>query len=116
MVGVLLGPQTAFLASPWAISALSLSVAAITMQLSSVEKISKDSFEKRVKLISREQLHTFMHQKLEKHLRAFHRHIFSDMLAIEIQNMSICVDSMTKNETKTNTKQNDSKNVLSDIL
>lgn len=76
LVGVLLGPQTAFLASPWAISALSLSVAAITMQLSSVEEISKDSFEKRVKLISREQLHTFMHQKLEKHLRAFHRHIF----------------------------------------
>lgn len=95
---------------------LFLGVAAITLQFSSVEEISRNSFEKRVKLISREKLHTLMHQNLEKHLRAFHRHIFSDVLAIAIQNMSKCVDLMTKNETKTNTKQNDFKHLLSEIL
>lgn len=117
LLSFLFGSQAMFLMSPfWAVSALSLGVAAFTIQLKSVEAISKDSFEKRVKSISAEKLHTLLHQKLEKNLREVHRHIFSDVLATAIQNMSNCVDLMSKNETKMDTKQNDSKSLLSEIL
>lgn len=116
-LSLLFGPQAPFLMSPfWAVSALSLGVAAIAIQFNSVEAISRDSFEKRVKSISGEKLHILLHHKLERKLREFHRQIFSDVLATAIQSMSNCVDLMSKNVAKMDTKQNDSKSLLAKIL
>lgn len=112
---LLFSPQEPFIMSPfWAFSAMSLGVAAIAIQFNSVEAISRDSFEKRVKSISGEKLHILLHHKLERKLREFHRHIFSDVLATAIQSMSN--DLMSKNVTKKDTKQNDSNSLLSKIL
>lgn len=88
----------------------------ITRQVMEVEEIIQDSFKNRVKSMNKEKLQMLLHNKFEKGLREFHRHIFTILLPNAIRNMSYSVDLLKKNQIRMEEKQNHFKRLLTEMV
>lgn len=108
-----IGPQAVILILTFlGLFTLSLGVVQIGKQFRKVEEIIEESFEKRIKSMHRQKLHDLLQKKLEKGLREFHKHIFTEALPDAIKNMSYCVDIMNQNKSEMEGKQNKVRDLL----
>lgn len=112
-----LGPGAVFFFSLSSVLyTLSVGALMITRQGIKVEKIIQDSFKIRVKSMNKEKLQTLLHNKFEKGLREFHRHIFTILLPSAIRDMSFSVDLLKKNQIRMKKKENHFKRLLTEMV
>lgn len=106
----------ALISTFWFVSTLSLGALMITKLIFNVEEVIKESFQSRVKTMTKEKLLELLHKKLDKGLRKFHRHIFTITLPNAIDSMSYCVDYMKRKKTKIEKKRNDLKHLITKMV
>lgn len=106
----------AFISTFWFVSTLSSSALMVTKRIFNVEEVIKNSFQSCVKKMNKEKLHELLHKKLDKGLREFHGHIFTNTLPNAIESMYYCVELMKRKKTKIEQKRNDLKQLLTKMV